>query len=281
MSRVLIAGCGSVGTHLAKRLDAEGHKVWGLRRSAEPLPGRIQTIQADLCDASSLGAIPDNLDAVIYTAGASEFSEEAYENAYVSGIKNLLEALRQEASTPKRILFTSSTAVYAQQDGETVDESSETSPEGFSGQAMLRAEALLRASPIESVSLRLGGIYGPGRTALIDRVRRGEAKREATTRYLNLIHVEDIVGALLHLMTLSGPAEVYVGVDSDPQPRNELLSWIAEQLDVPEPPLTDGPDSQRPPRNRRCSNARLLASGYRFHYPSCREGYAELIRAAR
>ena len=277
MSRVLIAGCGYVGTRLAGLLDGQGHKVWGLRRSPGPFPGGVQTLRADLGDPRTLDALPSDLDYVFYTAGASEYCAAAYEVAYVAGIRNLLAALEARGQKTRRILFTSSTAVYAQRDGEWVDEDSPTEPPTFSGKTMLEAEGLLEASPFGTVTLRLGGIYGPERTELIDRVRRGEAKREKTDRYLNLIHLEDIVGALVHMMSVDEPDAVYVAVDSDPQPRNQLLCWIAQQLGLADPPVATQSNSRRPPRNRRCSNARLRASGYVFKYPSCLEGYSELF----
>ena len=280
MSKILIAGCGYVGTSLAEGLLRSGDDVWGMRRKPESLPEALRPLKADLNDPDTLLNLPEGLDYVFYTAGASAFSEEAYREAYIRGVSNLLSALEAQGNRPKRILFTSSTGVYAQQDGRWVDETSPTEPTSFSGRTVLEAERLFQESPFETVSLRLGGIYGPGRTALIDRVRKGEATLEAKSRYLNLIHLEDIVGALTHLMKIEPVQEVYVGVDSDPQEWNALIRWITCELALPEPPVDANADSKRPPRNRRCSNARLRASGYEFRFPSCREGYRELIRPA-
>ena len=277
MSRILIAGCGYVGTALAVRLARNGNEVWGMRRNPEALPDGVQALQADLTKPETLSRLPDSLDYVFYTAGASEFSEEAYEAAYVLGLRNFLTALLSPARRPKRVIFTSSTGVYAQQDGQWVDEESPTEPKSFSGRALLEGEGLLQASPFKTIVLRLGGIYGPGRTGLIDRVRKGEAAIEAHPRYLNLIHLDDIVGALMHLMLLESAEAVYIGVDSEPQEWNEFIRWIAQQLGVPEPSSSTEAPSRRPARNRRCSNARLRASGYAFRYPSSRAGYREPI----
>ncbi len=146
---------------------------------------------------------------------------------------------------------------------------------------MLEGERLLKTSPYPAVVLRLGGIYGPGRTRLIERVRNGEARRERTgTRYINLIHLEDITGALVHLMQAPNAEPVYIGVDNEPQEWNALLAWLAERLGVEPPPYADEAQTRgRPVRNRRCSNARLRAAGYTFQYPSPRQGYADLIRS--
>ncbi|MCH8204644.1 MAG: SDR family oxidoreductase [Candidatus Hydrogenedentes bacterium] len=280
MSRILIAGCGYVGTALAESLARSGNEVWGMRRNPQALPEGVQPLSADLTRPATLTGLPDRLDYVFYTAGATEFSEEAYEAAYVRGVGNLMAALASQGQRPKRILFTSSTGVYAQQDGQPVDENSPTEPASFSGRTVLEGERLFQQSPFETVALRLGGIYGPGRTALIDRVRSGKATLEAKPRYLNLIHLEDIVGALTHLMEVEPAQTVYVGVDSDPQEWNEFICWIAHEFGLPDPPESGDASSKRSPRNRRCSNARLRASGYEFRFPSCREGYRELIRPA-
>ncbi len=280
MSKILIAGCGYVGSALAERLAGSGNDVWGMRRNPEALPEGVQPLKADLSDPASLTGFPDLFDYVFYTAGAIAFSEQAYEAAYMRGVTNLIAALESQRHQPKRILFTSSTGVYAQQDGQWVDEDSPTAASSFSGRTVLEGERLFQQSPFETVSLRLGGIYGPGRTALIDRVRNGEATLEAQPRYLNLIHLHDIVGALIHLMELEPAQGVYVGVDSDPQEWNKFIGWIARELELPEPPVGGDAESKRPPRNRRCSNARLRASGYQFRYPTSREGYRELIHDA-
>ncbi|MDK1022224.1 MAG: SDR family oxidoreductase [Candidatus Hydrogenedentes bacterium] len=279
MSRILIAGCGYVGAALAARLAKNGNEVWGMRLNSEALPNGVQALQADLTNPETLSRLPGDLDYVFYTAGASEFSEAAYKAAYVLGMRNLLAALQSQAQQPKRVIFTSSTGVYAQQDGQWVDEESPAEPTSFSGKAVLEGEGLLQASPFETIALRLGGIYGPGRTRLIDRVRKGEAPIEASPRHLNLIHLDDIVGALMHLMLLEAAGPVYIGVDSDPQEWNEFIRWIAHQLGVPEPSSNTQAPPRRPPRNRRCSNARLRSTGYAFRYPSCRTAYRKLIQS--
>lgn len=277
--RVLIAGCGYVGCALGERLASEGHDVFGLRRNPNSLPRSIHGIAADLSDPNSLRDLPGPFDVVFYTAGSSGHTDEAYRAAYVDGLRNVLDAIRAQNVPPKRVIFTSSTAVYAQTDGSWVDEASPTEPDGFSGKRMLEAEVVLRASGFETIAVRLGGIYGPGRTGLIDRVRRGEARREKDrVRYINLIHLDDIVGALMHLMKLEQPAPVYLCVDNAPQEYNALVEWIAVRIGVPPPPFTDEPQTRgRTAHNRRCSNQRLRNSGYAMRYPAAIDGYVSLL----
>ena len=280
MARVLIVGCGYVGSVLGSRLAAEGHTVWGLRRDPAGLPESITGIGCDLGDSELETRLPDEVDWVFYAVGADSFTESAYQSAYVEGLGNLLRALRRKNAAPKRVVFTSSTGVYHQQDGEWVDETSPTDPTQFSGQLVLEGERLMRESPFPSTAVRFGGIYGPGRSRLITQVRNGEAVcPEGPPRYINLIHRDDCAGVLAHVMSLDSPAECYLAVDCEPTERGAILRWTAHRLDLPEPPSSpDASPGGRAGSNKRCSNARLLASGYRFRYPTFRDGYEALIR---
>lgn len=281
MGRVLIAGCGYVGAALASRLVAAGDRVFGLRRSSAPLPARVEALRGDVTRPESLGALPAELDAVCYAVAADTRSDDAYERAYVRGVAGLLEALETRGVRPSRFLFVSSTAVYAQDDGSVVDEASPTEPRHFSGRRLLEGEALAHAAPCPAIVVRLGGIYGPGRTSLIERVRRGAAAiAPGGPRYTNRIHRDDAAGAIAHLLGLPAPASCIIGVDCEPAPEAEVLGWLARRLGVPPPPHREPPaGSRRAAGNRRCSNRRLLESGYRFAYPSYREGYGALIDA--
>ncbi len=274
MARVIIAGCGYVGCALAERLIARGHEVWGIRRTIAQLPGGIRGIAADLAQPLRPDALPAAPEYLVFTAGASGHTESAYRQAYIGGLRNLLDAV--DRSRLKRVLFTSSTAVYAQDDGEWVDEDSPTAPVQFAGRIMLESESLVAACGIPSVALRLGGIYGPGRTRLIDSVREGTARiDEDAPRYLNLNHRDDCAGALEHLMFLDGPQPLYLGSDPNPEDRAVILRWIADRLGVPHPP--GDPAAMSRGGNKRCSSRRLVESGYTFQWPSFREGYGNLI----
>jgi nucleoside-diphosphate-sugar epimerase len=292
MARILIAGCGDVGTALGRNLSAAGHEVWGLKRRPTDLPAGIQPLAADLTDPATLTVLPAALDYVVYSAAAAGFGEEAYQAAYVAGVRHLLDALRRAGQQPKRLLFTSSTSVYAQNQGEWVDEDSPAIAEGFSGRCIRQGEQLLWDSGWPAVAIRFGGIYGPGRTRLIDSIRDGTATRSAgPPLYTNRIHRDDCARVLEHLLFLPEPAPLYLAVDDDPAPLNEVLSWLAVQLGVPEPALVSTPPSKPGARTRdvasrmraskRCRNVRLRASGFLFHYPSYRDGYAALLRQER
>lgn len=277
--RVLIAGCGYVGSALAASLVAEGHEVWGMRRSVARLPPGVRPFPADLRDPATLANLPPALDAVAYTATADASTDEAYRAAYVDGPRNLLSALSLQAQRPRRVLFTSSTSVYGQREGEWVDEDSRTEPAGFSGARMLEGERVFLDGPVPATVLRLGGIYGPGRTSLVEKVRAGDAECTPEPSWTNRIHRDDAAGALRHLVMLDAPAALYLGVDREPAALCDVYRWIAARLDLPVPPVRAGAADgrRRGPANKRCRSDRLAGSGYAFRYPTFREGFGALL----
>ena len=284
MANVLIAGCGYVGTALGTRLASEGHVVWGLRRRPDALPSSIRPFVADLTVPETLEALPPRLEFVFYTASADASDDDSYRAAYVEGLRNLLHALDNQRQPLRRVLFTSSTGVYAQSSGAWVDETSPTEPAEFSGIRVLEGERLLMENPFPATVLRLGGIYGPGRTRLIDRVRRGLAVcTDGSPLYANRIHRDDCAGALQHLMNVDQPDQIYIGVDHEPAEQCEVLRWLAAQLGVSPPGVEppSGSEVRRHQSNKRCSNAKLVASGYLFRYSSFRDGYMALLDEER
>jgi nucleoside-diphosphate-sugar epimerase len=284
MARILIAGCGYVGSALGERLLADSDTVWGLRRGPGLLPSGIRPIEADLAVSATLRDLPGDLDVVVYAASPGGRDDAHYRTAYVEGACRLLEALESRDQRPQRFFFVSSTAVYVQSSGEWVDEDSPTQPEHFSGRRLLEAERLVVAGPYPSTIVRLGGIYGPRRTRMLDQVRTGRAVyAPGRPRFTNRIHRDDCAGALHHLIRLSEPESLYLGVDGEPVEEATMMRWVAGAVGAPSPRMARGPEAKslRARSNKRCRNDRLLASGYTFEYPSFREGYAALIADLR
>ena len=270
--RVLIAGCGDVGNALATRLLAEDCEVWGVRRRIDALARGVRPWPLDLADLGSHVVPPAPFDYVFYTASADRRDEDHYRSIYVDALRALLDSLRAARCPIRRVLFTSSTAVYGQSDGRWVDEGSETRPSRFNGRVLLEAEALVRDAPETGINLRLSGIYGPGRLRLVRKVWNGEA--ETTGTWTNRIHVEDCAAALHHLMRLDAPSGLYLGSDDEPVTSAEVVRWMSGELGVPAPPETE---TNR--LNKRCRNTRLRQTGFGFGYPSFREGYAPIVQA--
>ncbi len=275
--RTAIVGCGYVGSALASLLLDAGHQVWGLRRSAVAR-GELRTIQADVLRPESL-LFPDALDHVVYAVSADASTEEAYRAAYVTGLSNVLQALQAQGQSP-RFVFVGSTGVYHQDDGAWLNEESPADPRGFSGKLLLEGEALLRESGLLSSVVRFSGIYGPGRARTVESVRSGVARRvRGSNAVLNHIHRDDCAGVLAHVLALDAPAPLYLGTDCEPALKNDLLCWVAEQLGLPAPVEVDAETGTGIHRggHRYYSNRRLLDSGYRFRYPTYREGYRALL----
>lgn len=274
--RVLIAGCGYVGTALALHLVQAGWQAFGLRRTISLLPEGIHAVAADLSQPASLHALPEALDAIVYAAAADNRTPEAYQRAYVDGLNNLLTAVRTRQALVPRLVYVSSTGVYSQRGGQWVDEATDPASQSATSRLLLAGEDACRAVGSGATILRLGGIYGPGRRRLIDRVRAGEAPCPVGAPvYTNRIHLDDIVGALTHILELSQPLPLYLGVDHAPAASSEVVPWLAEQMGAPAPQLAA---EAEPESNKRCRNDRLVAAGYRFRYPTYREGYTQVLR---
>ncbi|CAA9440232.1 MAG: Nucleoside-diphosphate-sugar epimerases [uncultured Rubrobacteraceae bacterium] len=280
--RILISGCGYVGTSLGLLLASEGHTVFGLRRNTSALPPGIYSVEADLSTPLPVGTLPGDLDAVVHMTSPGGSTDEFYKTAYVDGPRNILSALAPH-NVLRRFILVSSTGVYGQKDGGWVDEGSPAEPESASGRRLLEGESLVLGGPVSAVVLRLGGIYGPGRTGAIERALREQPREVDPARYTNRIHRDDCAGALRHLLLLRDPDPLYLGVDHEPAPRRAVAEWLASRPDLSRqsievPQLTAQADNNTRARtNKRCSNARLVASGYRFRYPTFREGFATLL----
>jgi nucleoside-diphosphate-sugar epimerase len=264
---------------LARQLLAEGWQVSGLRRSVQHLPTGVRPIAADLSDRRIPADWPERApDYVVYCVAASQHDEAGYQAAYVEGLRHVLGWLERSGQSPRRLLFVSSSSVFGQKHGEWVDETSEATPEGYSGRIMLAAERLALDSGLPASIVRLTGIYGPGREWLLSQVRQGYRVAEEPPLYGNRIHAEDAAGLLAFLLKADADGvalqECYLGVDDDPAPLAQVVAWLREYLGV-----TEWSDEQRVRRtgSKRCSNARMRGLGWVPQYPSYKEGYAAIL----
>lgn len=273
MARVLLAGCGDLGTRLGQRLLTQGHDVWGLRRTPSGFPAGLKPLSGDLTKPQSL-TLPADLNWVIYTAAPSQRDEESYRRTYVDGLATILEQSR--SPNLQRVVFCSSTAVYGQDDGSWVDEDSATVPADYRGQVLLEAEALVheqraQAQTVLASVIRLSGIYGPGRTYLLRRARE-ESPLANGGRCTNRIHIDDAAALFAQILAIEDPASCYVGVDNEPSRLDETLGWLRGELGLPAAPTTGGPSL-----GKRCRNRLARATGWEPVYPTYREGYRSLL----
>jgi nucleoside-diphosphate-sugar epimerase len=277
--KVLIVGCGDIGNVLGCTLADAGAMVWGVRRDPAGIKSPIHAVKADVTQLGSLNLLRDvAFDYIVVTLTPADFSDEGYRRIYVNGFANLLSTL--ESRFTGLLLYVSSTSVYHQHEGQWVDENSETLPTSFSGRRLLEAELLLQQYKISSTVVRFAGIYGPGRRRLIEQVLALNGCPQSPAVYTNRIHRDDCVGFLAHLITRHyNGAELdnlYLAVDSMPVPMWSVKQWLALQLSIDVKTLDCSGTVRR--TSKRCSNQRMLASGYKLLYPDYQNGYIELVK---
>lgn len=275
MAVVWIAGCGDLGRAAGALLAGAGHEVVALRRRP-PDAGTAREftwVSADLTRPASLAALEGRPDHVLYTAAAPEASEAAYRATYVDGLQNLRALLEDRDGEAAGLVFVSSSAVYGDAGGGWVDEATPCRPDSFRGRVLMEAEAAALDWPGPARVARLTGLYGPGRTALVGRVKDGRPCRPG--HFGNRIHRDDAARLLVHLMTMPSRHRIFLGVDDAPAPECEVMRWLAARMGVAAP--AEAPKESGARSNKRCSNARLRGDGFRFQYPSYLEGYGAML----
>ncbi len=274
---ILLVGCGDIAQRLAALLRHD-YALTGLRRNPSALPHFIESLPADVGDFASLANAlrQRSFDYVVVTLTPGERSAARYQQVYVEGMRNLLAALH----AAPRLLFVSSTSVYEQDDGEVVDESTPAQGKGFSGRSLLEAETLVADSGLPATVVRFSGIYGARRGRLLTQVREGRVETSQAAQWTNRIHADDCARVLEHLIRRwqvgQFPAPCYIASDCLPVQAGEVWQWLVAQIAVPDPLL--GTDWQgQSATGKRCSNVRLLQTGFQFLYSDFRAGYRTML----
>ena len=281
--RVLIVGCGYVGMRLGKDLAEAGHAVFGLRRTPagadELMREGIRPLAADVTKPAELERLPQQYDWVVYCAATSGGGTEDYRALYLEGARNLVAWLASRP--PQKLLYTSSTSVYGQDDGSLVTEESPSEPATETGRILVAAERVFleaaESRKLPAVVLRLAGIYGPGRGYWLKQFLSGEARLEGEgLRLLNMIHCDDVAGGIIAAVERGKAGEIYNAVDDEPVSQRVMFEWLANKLGRELPPVTAAASgSKRGATNKQVSNRKLKEQlAYRFKYPTFREGFA-------
>jgi len=293
--RVAILGCGHVGLELGRQLAARDHEPIGVRRSDEGV-ARIEdagfdAVQADVTDRESLAAVPD-IDAIVFAASSGGRGADAAREVYVEGLRTAIEAFGEREQVPDRLVYTSSTGVHGDHDGDWVDETTPLEPATDKTEVLAEAERLALELPteygFEGTVARFAGLYGPGRYRL-ERYLEGPV----TAGYLNMVHRDDAAGAVRYLLCEDhARGEVVQVVDDEPAEKWAFADWLADECGVAQPSkrtkaerLADDDLSEAGRRriltSKRCSNGKLRELGYEFIYPTFREGYRDAIERYR
>jgi nucleoside-diphosphate-sugar epimerase len=287
--RVLIVGCGYIGLPLGAELIKSGHEVWGIRRNeagvGEMKSAGIQPLLLDISIASDLQKIPGRFDWVINTVAAGAGGVDAYRQTYLHGMRNLLDFFTPDP--PRRLVYTSSTGVYSQTDGSPVKEDSPVDANTETSQILIETEKLLldahQTSRFPAIILRLAGIYGPNRCHYLRKFVANEVTIEGHgERHLNMIHRDDVVGALLAATQSGRAGEVYNVVDDEPVTQTHFYRWLSESLGKWMPSYESAAERSAGKRgwsNKRVLNRKLIMElGYHCKYPTFRQGYTAEIR---
>ena len=273
----LIIGCGYLGLRVARRWLADGHRVAALTRgrAGEFRSLDIEPIEGDVTNPESLRSLP-RAATVLYAVGMDRGAGHSMRDVYVAGLGNVLDALPE----PGRFLYVSSTGVYGSADGGEVDETSPTEPTDDSGRTVLAAEQLLRTRLSPAILLRFAGIYGPGRVMRADALRTGAKLAGDPGKWINLIHVDDGVEAVLLAELKAKAGHIYNVADGNPVTRGDFYARAAELLGTAEPVFDPSQSTPRGRGNRRVSNRRIVEElGFSPAHPSYREGLAASLQA--
>lgn len=272
--RILIAGCGRLGSAAGLALAAAGREVYGLKRRADGIAEPIVPISADLLSSGLASNIPHRIRAVVYALTPVTRDEAGYRANYVEGLANLL-AVPALSDPSIYWLFVSSTAVYGDAAGGWVDEQTLTRPERFNGRVLVEAESLLLNKRENACALRLGGIYGPGRMQLINQLRRGALRvSRQHSHWSNRIHSDDAARLMSHLV--QGRVEGVVnGVDTCPASDAESADWLSARLNLR--PALDRDQAEAPRANKRIQSTRVKALPFYHRYADYRAGYSAVL----
>ena len=268
MPRILIAGCGYVGQATADLFHAAGWDAegWtGSEKSAAALSAKPYPIcQVDISNHDQVAERPGTFDAVVHCASSRGGGLQSYRQIYLNGARNLLDRFVET-----KMLFTSSTSVYAQRDSSWVTEESQTKPARETGRVLLETEKVVLGRG--GTVARLCGIYGPGRSALLSKFLDGTAIIDPENdRFVNQVHRDDIASAIF--LVVSGEwqeRQIYNVVDNQPMLKSDCYRWLTQRLNRPLPPIRESTEQRkRGDTNKRVSNAKLRGLGWALQYPT-------------
>jgi nucleoside-diphosphate-sugar epimerase len=278
---VLVAGAGWLGSRLARRLAESGHRVTAVRRdpvraAALASPG-VEPLALDLSAPGARERLPRDLDAVVACQSAGADGPEAYRRAYVDSSRTLVDALRA-AGRPAVLLYTGSTGVFGQRDGSDVDERTPVAPASAAAEVLVEAERVVLGGDgggVRSMVLRLSGLYGPGRTWPVDRVRAGQiALGPGDGAWLNLCHLDDAVSAVIAGLARGEGGSIYHATDAEPVRRRDLARWVSSRLGISTPHLPEGAVAPALPDRRILAGWTRAVLDLELRHPTFREGLA-------
>lgn len=289
--RLVIFGCGYVGSAVARAALAAGARVEALTRNPEKAAalreaGLGKVVEADLASPVWHTQIEGGADFVVNTVSSG--GPDQYWQSYVVGMQSILSWAGRGSNPIGTLVYTSSTSVYPQGEGAVVDETLWAPGATPNGRIISESEVLLKNASEAAIRrrfiLRLAGIYGPGRHHLLDQLRAGATTLNGSGDHrLNLAHRDDIVAAIM--ACLRAPDTVDSGIfnvaDKAPAQRAEVVAWLCAQLGRPVPEFDGATTTRRggaPMPDRIISSAKIQqVLGWEPRYPDFRAGFGEVF----
>ena len=235
--RLLIIGCGDVGTRVAALLRSR-YRIYALTREASrfaELRGRgIIPLAGDLDRPESLEVLSGLAHDVIHLAPPPA------SGATDSRTAHLIAALARARSLPQHFVYISTSGVYGDCGGALVDESHPLNPQ--SARAARRADAeqrirdWARRNRVHMSILRVPGIYAAERLPL-ERLRTGSpaivAEQDSHT---NHVHADDLANIVLAALHRGKPNRVYHASDDSDLKMGDYFDMVADTYRLPRPP---------------------------------------------
>jgi nucleoside-diphosphate-sugar epimerase len=286
MSTLLCFGFGYCARHYGAVYGARFRRVIATVRGAAPT-GLPADSPLELCPfdgrTAALAAAIGDADAILVSVPPAEHADPV--------LAACADTLTRAAG-PKAIVYLSSVGVYGDHGGAVVDETTRPRPASPRSRARLRAESAWLRLGQESgwpvAVLRLAGIYGPGRNALVQVAGGGARAILKAGQVFNRIHVADIAQSIDAALS-RGAHDVFNVADDEPSPPQDVLDFAAALLGRPPPPRVDWADAAATltplarsfyAENRRVANGRLKAAlAVRLQFPTYREGLRALSGA--
>jgi len=283
---------------VAARWLADGARVFGvtrtLQRADQLAQAGIEPIVADISvpgDLSMFSPVGD-LATLFWSVGFDRAGNASHRDIHIEGFSRLLGVL----SGQPRVIYSSSTGVWGDEDGKIINEQTPAQPTRENGRVLLDAESLLRSHRLgPGVVLRFAGLYGPGRLPRWAELQAGKPIPADPESWLNLIHVDDaasVVCAVAASQKVSqnedvgtpGPAQnllprpLYVVSDGVPVRRREWYGHLA--MLAKSPPPTWDPTAPRTRGGDKRIDPSLLLSDYAIPlaHPDSLRGLTAILR---
>jgi nucleoside-diphosphate-sugar epimerase len=297
----LLLGAGYLGARVGKRLIEQGQSVIAVTRS--PLRADLlskdgfRVIIGDLAQVHGSFPIPA-VRSILFAVGFDRSQGQTAEQVWLQPVRRLLAQL---PASVQRFVYISTTGVYGDAEGGWLDEDSPTLPTRDSSRVALAVEQLLQSPPdsrdesssslethprVQSVVLRLAGIYGPGRVPQRESILSGEPIAANPDSFLNLIHVDDAIEVVLQALNPENllprilPCVINVA-DDHPVLRRDYYQAIADRYGVANVRFDTTAmkeDDRRRGSNKKVSNRRLKSwLKQELRYPDYRKGLHQII----